>query len=100
MTSFLGRDVVARAIMLVQDSKVQHDAAHSPYCPWCACATAKSELDREYGITLVDCLAGSGDTPLIKARWALNPWNHIDEKMVTQDAALDILQTALGGMDD
>ena len=92
--SFTGNDVLARAHDILKAGPLK-DSPDGRWCPWCACAKAKGQLDSEHGITLIDCITGGGDTPLIEARWALGRWNHIDTHALDQAAALDILWSAL-----
>ena len=88
-------DVLQRALTIMQAGPLVGTYAEcGVWCPRCAIACAKSQLDIECQLSWID------DVPLEMARVALWRWRDIDTRNLDQPAALDILQTALNEVSD
>jgi len=104
-TKFGAVEVLQRAYEILSAGPLPPDSC-GPYCPWCAAAQAKSELDEEYGtgLGMVEVFIYyntevESDRPLIEARTALKPWATVDIANLSQDAALAILKDALKSLE-
>jgi hypothetical protein len=110
--AFTEEDVLRRAYKLVEAGPLPGRNNCSDYCPWCAIATAKSQLGREHGVELpLSELFGfvvtglpavcATDGPLIAARTALNEAvTDADTEPFTRDAALALLRRAMDRVGD
>jgi len=95
-----GLDVLRRAHEILTAGPLSNACA--PYCPWCAIAKAKGQLDDEHGVGLdiAECVLYwdidvESDRPLIEARRALASWNTVNIATLTQEASLEILEAAI-----
>lgn len=100
MRKFTGRDVLQRAIDIITARELTDSC--SSYCPWCAIAAAKGELDDEHGTGLrgLDNLRYyydelQSDAPLIEARVMMKQWNDTNPATCTREAALTIMTEAV-----
>jgi len=90
-----GADILQRAVeILSRGPLTEPDRNHGPFCPWCACADAKSQLEDEEELNVALSLMGFYDWPLVEARMALTRWNGVDVLALDQAAAIDILVQA------
>ena len=94
------RDVLKRAYEILSAGPLEDGC--SEYCPWCAIAEAKGQLDREHDSELSLAELGMywtmevpSDAPLIKAREALSSWKNLQGEALTQEEALFVLQEGL-----
>jgi hypothetical protein len=85
-------DILRRAMnILLKSPLTGSDAKHGEYCPYCAIAIAKGELDNEFdtGVTFMEALTqmvsplgfnfdNEEDRPLIEAKESLNTLNAKD----------------------
>jgi hydrogenase maturation factor len=76
-------DVLKRSLLILQSAPLpEEDAEHGPYCPFCAIAVAKTQLDQEEGTTLshmevliqtfIGVIEFPGDKPLLEAKKSIN----------------------------
>lgn len=99
---FNGKDVINRAYKILKRGPLpEKDRADGDYCPWCALALAKGQLDQKYGTALdfLECLyymeeETPADMPLVEARRAMAQWNDVDLKSLTQLESLAMLKEA------
>ena len=101
---FGAREVLERAEALLLRGMLNGSVC-GDFCPWCAVAAAKGELDKEYGteeilsniITNRDKELPS-DIPLVRAREALLPFTaYYTPPDIGQDVAVSIVRLAAVG---
>lgn len=91
------QDILTRARAILASGPLAGSYADcGAYCPWCAIAMAKSQLDRENASPVLLSLMGMGDAPLHEARWALRPYRDVATETLSQEGALEILDRVLG----
>ena len=84
-------EIFARAIENLQRGPVRPSVWYDgDWCPWCAVADAKGDLEDEQ-----DCDGDEADEALIEARVALQPY-HRDPRQIEAQEALEILEGARG----
>lgn len=100
MSKFNGKDVLERAEQILASGPLE-DHNCSDFCPWCAIAQAKGQLDKEHGteknfLTLILNLDTEleSDKPLMEARIALKEFNEVDPRDISQKRALEIIRKA------
>lgn len=99
---FDGKDVLKRAHEILSAGPLPEGAC-GDYCPWCAIAEAKSQLDKEHGsgldlwgVVIYWDVETPADRPLVEARMALSEWNNLGGAALTKEEALAILESAWG----
>lgn len=96
------RTILERAIKLVEEDRastywVKEIEPHGQFCPWCAIASAKGEIEKELKLSQSDSILGYFDYPLVAAREAIGRvfinWNMTT--IDTKEHSLRLLREAL-----
>lgn len=90
--TFTAHDILKRAEALLTAGPLERpNAGHSPFCPWCAIADAKGQIEQENAVPSLLSAAGAFDFQLFCAGRALGEQEHY----LGRDEALARLHSAL-----
>lgn len=90
------QDILTRARTILASGPLAGSYADcGAYCPWCAIAMAKNQLDMGDLFLGFSLLIGVSDLPLLEARAALSPYRDVATETLSQEGALEIMDRVL-----
>lgn len=91
-STFTARDILIRAEQLLLAGPLERpNEGHSPFCPWCALADAKGQIERENDVPFLLSMAGAFDFQLFCAARALGEQDYLgrDEALMRVREAIE-----------